>query len=201
LRALRLSEKQAEKSNEPVRSPPEVFLGGISIAILRLRDPNSGIIIHALSHPKLANRGRMSIRYSFSLIVLASALAFAQTPSTGKSAVYLDQQSPFTPDFTAALMAKSVPVVVTTDPANARYAVTFTLERNNGSIFQGITSAINSGSYNPGGFDRATMQVVDNQTKTVTYSYTCKKDSTNSSDPMKSAAECLAKHWKSNLQK
>ncbi len=39
------------------------------------------------------------------------------------------------------------------------------------------------------------------QTKTVTYSYTCKKDRSSSSDPMKSAAECLAKHWKSNLQK
>ena len=140
-------------------------------------------------------------RYSFSLIVLGSALAFAQTPSTGKSAVYLDQQNPFTPDFTAALMAKSVPVVVTTDPANARYTVTFTLDRNNGSVFQGITSAINTGAYDPGGFDRATMQVVDNQTKTVTYSYTCKKDRNSSGDPMKSAAECLAKHWKSNLQK
>jgi hypothetical protein len=143
----------------------------------------------------------MSIGYSFSLIVLGSALAFAQTPSTGKSTVYLDQQNPFTPDFTAALMAKSVPVIVTTDPAHARYAVTFTLDSNNGSVFQGITSAINSGTYNPGGFDRATMQVVDNQTKTVTYSYTCKKDRSSSSDPMKSAAECLAKHWKSNLQK
>jgi hypothetical protein len=143
----------------------------------------------------------MFTRYPFSLIVLGSALAFAQTPSTGKSAVYLDQQNPFTPDFTAALMAKSVPVVVTTDPANARYAVTFTLDRNNGSVFQGITSAINNGSYDPGGFDRATMQVVDNQTKIVTFSYTCKKDRNASGDPMKSAAECLAKHWKSNLQK
>jgi hypothetical protein len=132
---------------------------------------------------------------------LACKAGMAQAPSTGKSIVYVDQENPFTPDFTAALMAKSVPVVVTTDPANARYAVTFTLDRNNGSLFQGITSAINNGSYNPGGFDRATMQVVDNQTKTVTYSYTCKKDRNNSGDPMKSAAECLAKHWKSNLQK
>jgi hypothetical protein len=66
------------------------------------------------------NRERMPIGYSFSLIVLGSALAFAQTPSTGKSTVYLDQQNPFTPDFTAALMAKSVPVIVTTDPAHAR---------------------------------------------------------------------------------
>jgi hypothetical protein len=135
------------------------------------------------------------------LIVFVSALAFGQTPSATQATVYLDQDNPFTPDFTAALMKKDVPVVVTTDPANARYKVTFSLERNNGSIFQGITSAINNGSYDPGGWDRATMQVVDNQSKTVSYSYTCKKYKDNSGDPMKSTAECLAKHWKSNLEK
>jgi hypothetical protein len=41
------------------------------------------------------NRGRMFMRYQFSLVVLGSALAFAQTPSTGKSTVYLDLQNPF----------------------------------------------------------------------------------------------------------
>ena len=87
----------------------------------------------------------MSILRRLPLIILGSAMAFAQT-STGKSTVYLDQENPFTPDFTAALTAKSVPVIVTTDPANARYAVTFTLNRNNGSVFQGITSAINTGT-------------------------------------------------------
>ena len=138
---------------------------------------------------------------TLTLIVLGSALAFAQTPSSGKSTVYLDQDNPFAPDFTAALTAKSVPVVVTTDPANARYTVTFSMNKNNGSIFQGITSAINNGTYNPGGWDRATMQVVDNQTKTITYSYTCKKNQDKFGDSMKSTAECLAKHWKSSLQK
>jgi hypothetical protein len=138
---------------------------------------------------------------TLALVVLVSALASAQTPSTAQSMVYLDQSNPFTPDFTAAPMQKSVPVVVTTDPANARYTVTFILNKNNGSIFQGITSAVNTGTYNPGGWDRATIQVVDNQTKTVIYSYTCKKYNNNSGDPTKSTAECLAKHWKSSLQK
>jgi len=138
---------------------------------------------------------------TLALIVFGSGLAFAQTPSTIQSTVYLDQENPFTPDFTAALMKKGVPMVVTTDPANARYTVTFSINKNNGSIFQGITSAINNGTYDPGGWDRATMQVVDNQTKTVTYSYTCKKYKDNSGDPMKSTAECLAKHWKASLQK
>jgi hypothetical protein len=146
-------------------------------------------------------RGKMSMRRTLALIFLSSALALAQTPPLGKSTVYLDQENPFTPDFTAALMTKSVPVVVTTDPANARYTVTFSMNKNNGSVFRGITSAINNGTYDPGGWDRATMQVVDNQTKTVTYSYTCKKNQSNYGDTMKSTAECLAKHWKSNLQK
>jgi hypothetical protein len=145
--------------------------------------------------------GEMSMLRKLALVVLVSALASAQTPSTAPFMVYLDQSNPFTPDFTAALTQKGVPVVVTTDPANARYTVTFSLAKNNGSIFQGITSAVNTGTYNPGGWDRATMQVVDNQTKTVTYSYTCKKNNENSGDPMKSTAECLAKHWKSSLPK
>ncbi len=134
-------------------------------------------------------------------VTLASTLCFAQGASTASSTVYLDQDNPFTPDFTAALTKKQVPVVVTTDPANARYTVTFSMNKNNGSIFQGITSAINNGTYDPGGWDRATMQVVDNQSKTVAFSYTCKKYKDNSGDPMKSTAECLAKHWKSSLGK
>ena len=79
--------------------------------------------------------GEMSMLRTLALVVLISALASAQTPSTAQSMVYLDQSNPFTPDFTAALMQKSVPVVVTTDPANARYTVTFILNKNNGSIF------------------------------------------------------------------
>jgi len=132
------------------------------------------------------------------LAALASSLCRAQATQT---AAYLDPSSPFSADFSAALQQKNVPVVVTTDPANARYNVTFQMYRNNGSVFQGITSAINNGTYDPGGWDRVTVQVVDNQTKNLTFSYTCKKYKDNSSDPMKSVAECLAKHWKSSLQK
>src|ERR1700689_4275254 len=77
----------------------------------------------------------MSILRRLPLIVLGSIMAFAQT-SVGKPTVYLDQENPFTPDFTAALTAKSVPVIVTTDPANARYSVTFTLNQNNSSVFR-----------------------------------------------------------------
>jgi|GEM_PF-2374122 len=142
----------------------------------------------------------MPLLRTLALVLLGSALGFAQSPPNAQSTVYFDQNSPFAPDFTAALSKKGVPVAVTVDPANARYTVMFSLNRNDGSIFQGITSAVTSGTYDPGGWDRATMQVVDNHTKLVTYSYTCKKYRDNSGDPMKSTAECLAKHWKSNLQ-
>ena len=133
--------------------------------------------------------------------ILVPVLSFGQTATPASPTVFFDQDSPFAPDFTAALMAKNVPVAVTTDPDHARYTVSFSTVKNNGSIFQGITSAINNGNYDPGGWDRVTMQVVDNQTKIVTFSYTCKKYKDNSGDPMKSTAECLAKHWKSKLQK
>lgn len=141
----------------------------------------------------------MTVLYKLLIPLLASTLSFAQAPPAAAPTVYLDQDNPFTPDLTAAFMKKQVPVVVTTDPARARYTVSINMNRNNGSIIQGITSAINDGKYDPGGWDRATMQVVDNQSKTVTFSYTCKKYKDNSGDPMKSTAECLAKHWKGAL--
>jgi hypothetical protein len=119
-------------------------------------------------------------------LLLVSILSWGQS---SQPSVYLDPNNPFSPDFTAALQKKNVPVVVTTDPAQAKYLATITLADNQGSIFQGITSAIN----------RATIQIVDGQTKNVVFSYTCKKYDANSSDPSKSVAECLAKHWKNQM--
>ena len=131
-------------------------------------------------------------------------ILFVSTMSWGQlaqSTVYLDPNSPFSPDFSAALQKKQVPVTVTTDPAQAQYLANITLANNNGSIFQGITSAITTGTYNNGAWDRATMQIVDAHSKNVVFSYTCKKYSQNSSDPTKSVAECLAKHWKNQMGK
>lgn len=131
-------------------------------------------------------------------------ILFVSTMSWGQlaqSTVYLDPNSPFSPDFSAALQKKQVPVTVTTDPAQAQYLANITLANNNGSIFQGTTSAITTGTYNSGAWDRATMQIVDAHSKNVVFSYTCKKYSQNISDPTKSVAECLAKHWKNQMGK
>ena len=131
-------------------------------------------------------------------------ILFVSTMSWGQVAqptVYLDPNSPFSPDFSAALQKKQVPVTVTTDRAQAQYLANITLANNDGSIFQGITSAITTGTYNNGAWDRATIQIVDAHSKNVVFSYTCKKYSQNSGDPTKSVAECLAKHWKNQMGK
>lgn len=132
-------------------------------------------------------------------ILFVSVLScLGQSP---QSTVYVDQNSPFAPDFSAALQKKKVPVTVTTDPAQAQYVANISLANNQGSIFQGITSAVTTGTYNNGAWDRATIQIVDNHSKNIVFSYTCKKYNQNSGDPTKSVAECLAKHWKDQMGK
>lgn len=132
-------------------------------------------------------------------ILFVSVLScWGQSP---QSTVYVDQTSPFAPDFMAAIQKKKVPVTVTTDPANAQYLVNFTMANNDGSIFQGIASAVTTGTYNNGAWDRTTVQVVDAHSKNIVFSYTCKKYNQNSNDPAKSVAECLAKHWKDQMGK
>lgn len=120
---------------------------------------------------------------------------------SAQSTAYLDPNSPFSSEFMAAIQSKKVPVTVTTDPANAQYLVSFNMANNNGSVVQGIASVITSGTYETGAWDRATIQVVDAHSKNIVFSYTCKKYNQNSGDPAKSVAECLAKHWKSQMGK
>ncbi len=136
--------------------------------------------------------------------LLPAILIFFALASWGQSTqatAYLDPNSPFSPEFTAAIHAKKVPVTVTTAPANAQYLINFNLANNNGSVVQGIASVIITGTYETGAWDRATIQVVDAHSKNAVFSYTCKKYSQNSGDPAKSVAECLAKHWKSQFGK
>ena len=131
--------------------------------------------------------------------VLPALLVFSALVSWGQSTqatAYLDPNSLFSPEFTAAIQS-----TVTTDAANAQYLVNFNLANNNGSVVQGITNVLTTGTYDTGAWDRATIQVVDAHSKNIIFSYTCKKYSQNSSDPAKSVAECLAKHWKSQMGK
>ena len=137
------------------------------------------------------------------LVVFALAI-FPVLALGQQSKVYLDPQDAFTSYFTSALEKKSVPVIVTTDPTQADYTVRFQTKDSNGSLLQGIASAVQSGRYDSGAFNEVGMTVIDVKSKDVTFSYTCKKyDQYTSRDSQRasSVAECLAKHWKSKLQK
>lgn len=132
------------------------------------------------------------------LVGLAPRLVRAQT---SQSTIYLDPGSPFSTDFSAALMKKNVPVTVTVDPAKADYSATFSVAKRRGSVFQGITSELTTGWYKSGAWDQATIQIVDNRTKNVVFSYTCKKGNNQGDSMTTSVAECLAKHWKQHMEK
>ncbi len=132
--------------------------------------------------------------------VLISMTLYAQE----KSRVYLDPNDPFSAYFSSALEKKNVPVVVTTDPKLADYVVKFQTTDNNGSILQGIATAVTRGSWDSGAFNEVSMRVIDNKSKDVTFSYTCKKDDRYTvldAQRPSSVAECLAKHWKNKLPK
>ncbi|HZD46706.1 MAG TPA: hypothetical protein VE109_11550 [Acidobacteriaceae bacterium] len=137
------------------------------------------------------------------LVVFALAI-FPVLASAQQSKVYLDPQDAFTSYFTSALEKKSVPVIVTTDPTQADYTVRFQTKDSNGSLLQGIATAVQSGRYDSGAFNEVGMTVIDVKSKDVAFSYTCKKyDQYTSRDSQRasSVAECLAKHWKNKLNK
>jgi hypothetical protein len=129
------------------------------------------------------------------LLLLFPALADAQTIERPR--VFLTSHDEFANAFAAGVQKKGVPVTLTTDPAAADYTVDFNAAQNKGSKARGITTAIMTGVYADGAYDRVSMLVTDAKTKDVVYSYTCQKGGGR----MQSVAECLAKHWKEHLQK
>ncbi len=139
-------------------------------------------------------------RTAVALAVLFSSVLLARD----KGKVYCDSRDSFCAYFTSAIQKKKVPVTVTTDPKRAQYSLKFQAKNSDGSLLQGIASAVNNGAYNSGAFSEMTLTVIDNQTKDVSYSYTCKKYNQYSGSDSRmasSVAECLAKHWKSNFPK
>lgn len=128
-------------------------------------------------------------------VLLLPSFLWAQFPEKPK--VYVDQNDNFSTAFAAGVEKKKVPVTLVTDAAQARYEITFTEESNNGSKARGITTAVFTGVYADGSFERVSMKVVDTKTKEIVYSYTC----TKGKGGIQPAAECLAKHWKDQLKK
>ena len=89
---------------------------------------------------------------------------------------------------------------MTVDPAKADYTATFSVSNRQGSVVQGVVSQITTGWYKSGAWDQATLQIIDNHSKNVTFSYTCKKGNNAGDSMVTSVAECLAKHWKQHMQ-
>jgi hypothetical protein len=115
--------------------------------------------------------------------------------------VYLDPNNPFSGYFSSALQTKKVPVTVTQDPKQADFTAEFQTKGSDGSLINGLLSKLGAGAFDNGSFNEVIMTVV-NAKKDVVFNYTCKKQSNYmgaSSELATSVAECLAKHWKSNL--
>lgn len=128
-------------------------------------------------------------------ILFTSTMVWSQ--ASEKPKVYLNPSDELSTAFAAGVEKKQVPVTLVTDADHARYAVDFSHESNNGSKARGITTAVLTGVYADGSFERVSMRVTDIQTKEIVYSYTCVKGRGG----VKPASECLAKHWKDHLKK
>jgi hypothetical protein len=142
----------------------------------------------------------MNIRSIFvtALVLVLAGAAFAGP----EKKIYLDPDDAFSAYFSSAIQKKKVPVMVTTDPQQADYTAQFQAKDNDGSVIQGLLSSLGKGTYDSGSFNEVVLSVVDAKSKTVVFSYTCKKSSQYlgaSSALSTSVAECLAKHWKDNL--
>jgi len=132
---------------------------------------------------------------------VAGIAPLAVDAQTSQPTVFLDPNSPFSADFSAAITKKQVPVIVTVDPTKADYTATFSVTNRPGSVVQGVVTQITTGFYKSGAWDQATMQIVDNHSKNVVFSYTCKKGNNAGDSMTTSVAECLAKHWKQHMEK
>lgn len=123
------------------------------------------------------------------LLVLTASVASAQT---AHPTVYLESKDEFANDFSAGVIRKNVPVTLTADRQQAGYVARFTWATNEGSRTQGVMTALMTGVYLSGSYERVSMSIIERKSKNLIYSYTCQKGGRH----MQSVAECLAKHWK-----
>jgi hypothetical protein len=133
---------------------------------------------------------------TFPLVVLFLLAASVSAAQADRPTVYLESKDEFANDFSAGVIRKNVPVTLTADRRQAGYVARFTWATNEGSKTQGVMTALVTGVYMSGSYERVSMSITDRKTKNLIYSYTCQKGGRH----MQSVAECLAKHWKEVLQ-
>jgi hypothetical protein len=129
---------------------------------------------------------------TLALVVLFAVTASFVSAQTGHPAVYLESKDEFANDFAAGVIKKNVPVILTADRGKAGYVASFSWATNQGSKTQGVMTALATGIYMNGAYERVSMSITDRRSKDLVYSYTCQKGGRH----MQSVAECLAKHWK-----
>jgi hypothetical protein len=110
--------------------------------------------------------------------------------------VYVEARDEFANDFSAGVIRKSVPVTLTGDHQQAGYVARFTWATNEGSKTRGVMTALATGIYLSGSYERVSMSIFERKSQNLVYSYTCQKGGRH----MQSVAECLAKHWKEALE-
>jgi hypothetical protein len=133
---------------------------------------------------------------TLALIGLLAVSASIATGQTTHPTVYLESKDEFANDFSAGVIRKNVPVTLTADRAQAGYVARFTWATNEGSKTQGVMTALATGIYMNGSYERVSMSIIERKSKNLIYSYTCQKGGRH----MQSVAECLAKHWKSSFE-
>jgi len=132
-----------------------------------------------------------------STMVLLMAVQATDAPAqTTNPTVYVESKDEFANDFSAGVIRKNVPVTLTADHQQAGYVARFTWATNEGSKTQGVMTALMTGVYLSGSYERVSMSIIERKSKNLIYSYTCQKGGRH----MQSVAECLAKHWKTAFE-
>lgn len=137
------------------------------------------------------------------LILLASIAMAADTPPVYiESSETVDASNSrnkaknvdFGAAIAAALVKKQVPVVVVTDRTKSRWTIKSISSQKEDSSGTKVAKLVLLGSLSQGSFTQfaGTIQVIDNESSSVLYAYSVKKNN------FQSAAEAFAKHFKSD---
>jgi len=126
----------------------------------------------------------------------AAALAWPCAAQQEKnSRVWIDPSEGHSLYLQAAVQKKHTPVEFTTEKSKADYIADLTESARKGSVAR----AVFLGAANSGARSELSLSVSDAKTGDVVFSYTCQKNGEGGS--FQSAAECLAKHWGSFIEK
>ena len=122
-------------------------------------------------------------------VLVVSAAAFAQ--EAPKPLVWINPQNPEVNYLQAAVQKKHVPVQFTTEKKKAAFIADLSQTNSKGTALHGFY-----GIGHPG-MIALSLSVSEAKTGNVVFSYTCQKRAPY----YQSAAECLAKHWASQIRK